>query len=110
MLAPLVRFHLICRNFPLFNIPKEKEKKKSYEALSTDPLLVQATVYKTESGLCAAFLANVGDQSDATVNFRGNSYHLPAWSVSILPDCKNVAINTAKVWHAIFCCICTLQI
>jgi hypothetical protein len=39
----------------------------------------------------------VGTQSDATVNFNGNSYHLPAWSVSILPDCKNVVLNTAKV-------------
>lgn len=47
--------------------------------------------------MCAAFLANVGTQSDATVNFNGNSYHLPAWSVSILPDCKNEVLNTAKV-------------
>ncbi|KAI3461445.1 hypothetical protein Pfo_018108 [Paulownia fortunei] len=58
---------------------------------------LEATVYKTESGLCAAFLANVGTQSDATVNFNGNSYHLPAWSVSILPDCKTVVLNTAKI-------------
>lgn len=65
---------------------------------SIDPFfLFQATVYKPESGLCAAFLANLGNQSDATVKFNGNSYHLPAWSVSILPDCKTVAVNTAKV-------------
>ncbi|GFZ13150.1 beta-galactosidase 8 [Actinidia rufa] len=50
-----------------------------------------------EYGLCAAFLANVDTQSDTTVNFNGNSYHLPAWSVSILPDCKNVVLNTAKI-------------
>ena len=56
----------------------------------------QAAVYKTES-VCSAFLANVGTTSDVTVNFSGNSYHLPAWSVSILPDCKNVVLNTAKV-------------
>ncbi|XP_041990675.1 beta-galactosidase 8-like [Salvia splendens] len=74
------------------------------EALvATDPTTtslgpkLEATVYKTKSGLCAAFLANVDDQSDVTVNFSGNSYHLPAWSVSILPDCKTVAINTAKI-------------
>ncbi|KAJ9555640.1 hypothetical protein OSB04_010254 [Centaurea solstitialis] len=42
---------------------------------------------------CAAFLANVDTKNDATVNFKGNSYHLPAWSVSILPDCKNVVFN-----------------
>ncbi|KAJ4970437.1 hypothetical protein NE237_003536 [Protea cynaroides] len=71
--------------------------------VATDPTLtslgqnLEAHVYKTGSGICAAFLANVGTQSDATVNFSGNSYHLPAWSVSILPDCKNVVFNTAKV-------------
>ncbi|KAA8544029.1 hypothetical protein F0562_021794 [Nyssa sinensis] len=57
----------------------------------------EVSVYKTESGLCSAFLANVGTQSDATINFNGHSYHLPAWSVSILPDCKNVVLNTAKI-------------
>ncbi|KAA8550416.1 hypothetical protein F0562_002100 [Nyssa sinensis] len=71
--------------------------------VATDPTIaslgsnLEGSVYKTESGLCAAFLANVGTQSDATVNFSGNSYHLPAWSVSILPDCKNVVLNTAKI-------------
>ncbi|XP_075490704.1 beta-galactosidase 8-like [Primulina tabacum] len=71
--------------------------------LATDPQTtslgsnLEATVYKTESGLCAAFLANVDTKSDATVKFNGNSYKLPAWSVSILPDCKNVALNTAKI-------------
>ncbi|KAF2567603.1 hypothetical protein F2Q68_00024992 [Brassica cretica] len=59
-----------------------------------DPI---AAVYKTSTGSCAAFLANIGTQSDATVTFNGKSYRLPAWSVSILPDCKNVAFNTAKI-------------
>ncbi|XP_010689565.2 beta-galactosidase 8 isoform X1 [Beta vulgaris subsp. vulgaris] len=71
--------------------------------VATDPVYsslgpnLEATMYKTDSGLCAAFLANVGTQSDATVKFNGNSYQLPAWSVSILPDCKNVVLNTAKI-------------
>ncbi|KAH7838837.1 hypothetical protein Vadar_031780 [Vaccinium darrowii] len=71
--------------------------------VATDPTItslgsnLEASVYKTGSGLCAAFLANMGTQSDATVNFNGNSYHLPAWSVSILPDCKDVVLNTAKI-------------
>ncbi|CAN0852626.1 Beta-galactosidase 6 [Linum grandiflorum] len=34
------------------------------------------------------------------VHFKGNEYFLAAWSVSILPDCKNVAFNTAKVQRA----------
>ncbi|KAF7805571.1 beta-galactosidase 8 [Senna tora] len=70
--------------------------------IATDPKItsigpnLEAAVYQTGS-VCAAFLANFGTGSDATVNFNGNSYHLPAWSVSILPDCKNVALNTAKI-------------
>ncbi|XP_028808050.1 beta-galactosidase 8 [Neltuma alba] len=70
--------------------------------IATDPQIkslgpnLEAAVYQAGS-TCAAFLANVGTSSDATVNFNGNSYHLPAWSVSILPDCKNVVLNTAKV-------------
>jgi hypothetical protein len=59
-------------------------------------LRLQAHVYKTGS-VCAAFLANIDDQSDKTVTFNGKAYKLPAWSVSILPDCKNVVLNTAQV-------------
>ncbi|KAH9288505.1 hypothetical protein KI387_032622, partial [Taxus chinensis] len=55
-----------------------------------------AHVYSAGLGTCATFLANLDTQSDATVKFNGISYHLPAWSVSILPDCKNVVLNTAQ--------------
>ncbi|XP_031502782.1 beta-galactosidase 8 isoform X1 [Nymphaea colorata] len=58
---------------------------------------LEAHMYRAGPEKCAAFLANVGTQSDQTVTFNGNSYHLPAWSVSILPDCKNVAFNSAKI-------------
>ena len=58
---------------------------------------MQGHVY-TDGNICAAFLANYDDKADATVTFRGQSYHLPAWSVSILPDCKNVIYNTAQVF------------
>lgn len=57
---------------------------------------LESHVYKSASGVCAAFLANIGT-SDASVTFNGKSYHLPAWSVSILPDCKNVVFNTAQI-------------
>ncbi|XP_042514357.1 beta-galactosidase 9 [Macadamia integrifolia] len=46
---------------------------------------------------CSAFLANIDWHWAATVTFLGRQYTLPPWSVSILPDCKNVAFNTAKV-------------
>ncbi|TKY67244.1 Beta-galactosidase 8 [Spatholobus suberectus] len=79
-----------------------KAIKLCEEALiATDPIItslgpnIEATVYKT-GAVCAAFLANIAT-SDATVTFNGNSYHLPAWSVSILPDCKSVVLNTAKI-------------
>ncbi|KAL8130681.1 hypothetical protein V2J09_019836 [Rumex salicifolius] len=71
--------------------------------VATDPVYsspapnIEITVYKTKSGLCAAFIANDDSQSDKTVSYNGNSYRLPAWSVSILPDCKNVVLNTAKI-------------
>ncbi|XP_031256445.1 beta-galactosidase 8 isoform X2 [Pistacia vera] len=70
--------------------------------VATDPNItslgqnLEAAVYKSGSA-CAAFLANIDTKSDVTVNFSGNSYQLPAWSVSILPDCKNVVLNTAKI-------------
>ncbi|EOY05200.1 Beta galactosidase 9 isoform 1 [Theobroma cacao] len=47
--------------------------------------------------VCSAFLANIDEHKAATVTFRGKSYTLPPWSVSILPDCRNTAFNTAKV-------------
>ncbi|KZV51981.1 beta-galactosidase 6-like [Dorcoceras hygrometricum] len=58
---------------------------------------LEAHVYYKSPTDCAAFLANYGSSMNATVIFNGKSYFLPAWSVSILPDCKNVIFNTAKV-------------
>ncbi|KAM7486074.1 hypothetical protein LguiA_002083 [Lonicera macranthoides] len=53
-------------------------------------------LYGNESR-CSAFLANIDEHKAATVKFLGQVYTLPPWSVSILPDCKNTAYNTAKV-------------
>ncbi|XP_031399214.1 beta-galactosidase 8-like [Punica granatum] len=71
--------------------------------ISSEPTQIQlglnleAHVYYKPSNECAAFLANYDSSKDAMVEFNGNSYSLPAWSVSILPDCKNVAYSTARV-------------
>ncbi|KDP44070.1 hypothetical protein JCGZ_05537 [Jatropha curcas] len=101
--APLDEYGLLRQ--PKWGHLKDLHKaiKLCEEALiATDPSTtslgsnLEATVYKTGSGLCAAFLANVAT-TDKTVTFNGNSYNLPAWSVSILPDCKNVVFNTAKI-------------
>ncbi|KAJ3682655.1 hypothetical protein LUZ60_015228 [Juncus effusus] len=70
--------------------------------IATDPVYtslgqnLEAHTYKTSSGVCVAFLANINTQ-DSTVSFNGRTYHLPGWSVSILPDCKNVVFNTAQI-------------
>lgn len=54
-------------------------------------------MYSSESRDCAAFLANYDTQSAARVLFNNMHYNLPPWSISILPDCRNVVFNTAKV-------------
>ncbi|XP_027346416.1 beta-galactosidase 8-like isoform X2 [Abrus precatorius] len=100
--APIDEYGIIRQ--PKWGHLKDMHKaiKLCEEALiATDPTItslgsnLEAAVYKT-GAVCAAFLANIAT-SDATVKFNGNSYHLPAWSVSILPDCKNVVLNTAKI-------------
>ncbi|XP_050226309.1 beta-galactosidase 8-like [Mercurialis annua] len=86
----------------LRNLHKSIKHCEEY-LLSSDPIHQQlgnnleAHVYYKSSNNCAAFLANYDNSSDATVTFHGNLYFLPAWSVSILPDCKNVIFNSAKV-------------
>ncbi|KAJ0972667.1 hypothetical protein J5N97_020626 [Dioscorea zingiberensis] len=45
---------------------------------------------------CSAFLANIDERKSTKVKIFGEVYDLPPWSVSILPDCKTVAFNTAK--------------
>ncbi|KAI4371826.1 hypothetical protein MLD38_010139 [Melastoma candidum] len=57
---------------------------------------VTATVYATPDQ-SACFLSNANVSNDATVSFQGNNYDVPAWSVSILPDCVTESYNTAKV-------------
>lgn len=47
--------------------------------------------------ICSAFLASIDEHKHVSVWIFGKSYNLPPWSVSILPDCENVAFNTARV-------------
>ncbi|XP_062223712.1 beta-galactosidase 4 [Phragmites australis] len=57
----------------------------------------KAYVYKSKNGACAAFLSNYHMNSAVKVKFNGRHYDLPAWSISILPDCKTAVFNTATV-------------
>ncbi|XP_031092539.1 beta-galactosidase 10 isoform X1 [Ipomoea triloba] len=98
--------------YGLARFPKWEHLKQLHKAiklcehalLNNEPTLLslgplqEADVYEDASGgSCAAFLANTDDKNDKVVIFRKMSYNLPAWSVSILPDCRNVVFNTAKV-------------
>ncbi|KAJ9561132.1 hypothetical protein OSB04_006292 [Centaurea solstitialis] len=102
--APIDEYGLLRQ--PKYDHLKELHKavKLSERAiLSADPAFVslgsyeQAHVFSSKTGGCAAFLANYHINSSATVVFRNNHYTLPPWSISILPDCKRVAFNTAQV-------------
>ncbi|CAL0331891.1 unnamed protein product [Lupinus luteus] len=102
--APLDEYGLIRQ--PKYGHLKELHKaiKMCERALvSADPVVTslgnfqQAHVYSTESGDCAAFLSNFDTKSSARVLFNNMHYSLPPWSISILPDCRNVVFNTAKV-------------
>lgn len=50
----------------------------------------------TLGGSSACFVNNQFDDRDINVTVGGATHLVPAWSVSILPDCKAVAFNSAK--------------
>ncbi|WZZ90595.1 hypothetical protein YC2023_119174 [Brassica napus] len=82
----------------LHTLLKSMEKPLTYGNISTIDLgnSVTATVYSTnEKSSC--FIGNVNATADALVNFKGKDYNVPAWSVSVLPDCDKEAYNTARV-------------
>lgn len=102
--APIDEYGLLRQ--PKYDHLKELHKaiKLSEKALvNADPTITllgnyeQAHVFSSKAGGCAAFLANFHMNSPATVTFNQRHYELPAWSISILPDCKNAVFNTAKV-------------
>jgi hypothetical protein len=57
---------------------------------------MQITKY-TLDGSSACFISNRLDDRDANATLDGTTHVVPAWSVSILPDCKTVVYNTGKV-------------
>lgn len=58
---------------------------------------LQVTKY-TLNATSACFINNRFDDRDVNVTLDGTTHFLPAWSVSILPNCKTVAFNSAKVF------------
>ncbi|XP_052180489.1 beta-galactosidase 15-like [Diospyros lotus] len=55
-----------------------------------------ATTYSTDE-TSACFFGNANTTDDAIVAVLGKEFTVPAWSVSILPDCIHEEYNTAKV-------------
>ncbi|KAL0663354.1 hypothetical protein Bca4012_100191 [Brassica carinata] len=82
----------------LHDVLHSMERTLTYGNISTIEFgnSASATIYKTEEG-SSCFFGNGNEKSDATISFQGESYVVPAWSVTILPDCKNEAYNTAKI-------------
>ncbi|KAL5975826.1 Beta-galactosidase 7 [Asimina triloba] len=58
---------------------------------------VTMDTYSIPNGLSSCFLSNINNDADVTITYNGAEYLVPAWSVSILPDCKQVIYNTAVV-------------
>lgn len=56
----------------------------------------EAQVYSNAPNICVTFIPNMDPQNDTTVNVKGVSCDLSAWSVNILPDCKNFIFNATK--------------
>ncbi|KAK9937828.1 hypothetical protein M0R45_014596 [Rubus argutus] len=57
---------------------------------------LSVTIYSYE-GNRSCFISNANATSDVIMNFENNMYSVPAWSVTILPDCDTEVYNTAKV-------------
>ncbi|KAL6574391.1 Beta-galactosidase 3 [Orobanche hederae] len=97
--------------YGLIREPKYGHLKELHKAIklcekvlvSSDPNITslgnsqQAYVFSSGQGNCAAFLSNFDSNSAVKVMFNNMHYNLPPWSISILPDCRNVVFNTAKV-------------
>ncbi|XP_058756150.1 beta-galactosidase-like [Vicia villosa] len=97
--------------FGLVNEPKWGHLKYLHKVIKQcEPVLLSADstvywpgknlevhVFKPKAGDCVAFLGNYDTKSSATIKFGNGDYELPPWSITILPDCKTAAFNTAKV-------------
>ncbi|KAJ7969973.1 Beta-galactosidase [Quillaja saponaria] len=82
----------------LHQVLKSIEKTLTHGDVTTTDFgnSVTVTVYATnETSSC--FMGNANTTTDTTITFQGTQYTIPAWSVSILPDCKTEVYNTAKV-------------
>ncbi|KAG0484484.1 hypothetical protein HPP92_008563 [Vanilla planifolia] len=78
---------------------KKMENALTYGSAKTTELGngLSATKFSGTGVVPGCLLANKNTTADATMEFEGTKYFLPAWSISVLPDCKQEVYNTAKV-------------
>ncbi|KAM0990838.1 hypothetical protein ACFX2C_009301 [Malus domestica] len=93
-----------------YNQPKWGHLKKLHEVLKSVeealtygvtenyqyPNFVDVQLY-SYNGQDVCFMGNAHESYDATISFRNREYFIPAWSVTILPDCVKPVYNTAHV-------------
>ncbi|RRT48638.1 hypothetical protein B296_00052956 [Ensete ventricosum] len=75
---------------------KQMEEALTYGKVFEDHL-GNGLTFSGDGLVPGCFLSNQNSTSDANISFQGTNYFLPAWSVSILPDCKEEVYNTAKI-------------
>ncbi|XP_037432803.1 beta-galactosidase 1-like [Triticum dicoccoides] len=84
----------------LHNVLKSMEKillHGDYKDTNISSSNVTVTKYTLDNS-SACFISNMFDDKEVNVTLDGGATHVvPAWSVSILPDCKTVAYNSAKI-------------
>ncbi|KAI5021213.1 hypothetical protein ZWY2020_055058 [Hordeum vulgare] len=83
----------------LHNVLKSMEKillHGDYKDTTMGNTNVMVTKYTLDNS-SACFISNKFDDKEVNVTLDGATHVVPAWSVSILPDCKTVAYNSAKI-------------
>ncbi|GAV86699.1 Glyco_hydro_35 domain-containing protein [Cephalotus follicularis] len=102
--APIDEYGLIRQ--PKYGHLKELHsaiKQCEHALVSSDPTITslgthqKVYVFSSGQGTCAAFLSNYDSKSAARVIYNNMLYNLHPWSISILPDCRNVVFNTATI-------------
>ncbi|KAI3996224.1 hypothetical protein MKX01_026692 [Papaver californicum] len=82
----------------LHQVLKSMEKTLTYGEISNTDFNNSVSVTKYSfNGISSCFFSNANGTTDAEVSFEGTQLIVPAWSVSVLLDCKNEDYNTAKV-------------
>ncbi|KAI3949814.1 hypothetical protein MKW92_040004 [Papaver armeniacum] len=82
----------------LHQVLKSMQKTLTYGDITNTDFNNSVSVTKYSfNGTSSCFFSNANETSDAEVTFEGTKLVVPAWSVSVLSDCRNEDYNTAKV-------------